>query len=106
LTAVRLGLPGFLLPFLFMYQPGILLEGTLMEIIIAILSTILGLSSMAFFFEGFVIRETTKLQRVLLMIHAIGLFLPGNISSLIGFTFLILILIMQFRQIRIEPKTA
>src|SRR5690625_682929 len=105
LTSIRLGLPGFLLPFLFIYQPGILLEGTFIEILIAVISTILGLTSMAFFFEGFVIRRTTPLQRLLLLIPAIGLFLPGNFSSIIGLIVLIIVFAMQIRQNRLAIGT-
>lgn len=83
-TAVRLGLPGFVLPFLFAYHPELLLQGSILECAPVILSCVLGLFCFAVFSEGWFFDTINVIERALVAVAAIALVFPGTITDLIG----------------------
>jgi len=72
--AVRLGLPGFLLPFLFLFEPQILgLKGTLLDQLIAIAQALIATAALNFAIEGRVFGRIAWPERVILFVAGIGL---------------------------------
>lgn len=67
-TAVRLGLPAFIIPFLFAYCPPLLLIGSASQIFFSIIKALLALIIMASSFEGYLIRRLTWYERIPLFI--------------------------------------
>lgn len=68
LTASRLGFAGYVVPFLFVLNPAILLsEAPILTSLIAIAIAIVALAAIAGGFEGWLIRRTTILERTLLL---------------------------------------
>lgn len=51
-TATRLGLPGFILPFMFVYHQELLLQGNIISIVAIVFSSFVGLFCMCACFEG------------------------------------------------------
>ena len=94
-TAVRLGLPGFLLPFLFVYHPELLLEGTVLSCASVIVSCVLGLFCMAVFFEGYFFTRLNWAERIAIAIASFLLVKPGTYSDLIGLAIFLLLLFEQ-----------
>ena len=66
-TATRLGLPGFILPFMFAYHQELLLMGDPLSIISIVFSCGVGLFCMCACFEGYILRELTMLERILML---------------------------------------
>jgi TRAP transporter 4TM/12TM fusion protein len=75
----------YILPFMFYYRPAILLQGSFWTIIETILSVLLGLIAFAAFWENFLLRRTNLLERILLLMAAAGLIVPGLLLNGIGF---------------------
>ena len=75
--AFRLGLVGFLVPFAFVFQPALLLKGTLYEIIVATAMTVLGVACLAAFLIGHIWSPLTWLQRGLFFAAAFILVFPA-----------------------------
>ncbi len=75
--AFRLGLVGFLVPFAFVFQPALLLKGTLYEIIMATAMTVLGVACLAAFLIGHIWSPLTWLQRGLFFAAAFILVFPA-----------------------------
>jgi TRAP-type uncharacterized transport system fused permease subunit len=68
LTASRLGFAGYVVPFLFVLHPAILLaEAPVLTSFIAIVMAIISLAAIAAGFEGWFIRRTTIPERALLL---------------------------------------
>ena len=97
ITAVRIGLPGFILPFIFIYHPELLLEGNITAIISVIASSLCGVFCMASFFEGYLLRIASIIERVMLGFASILLIYPDQATDLIGYVLLALVIFNQWR---------
>jgi TRAP transporter 4TM/12TM fusion protein len=75
-AAVRLASPLLITPFLFVYTPSLLLNGTPAQIIVTIASCTLGFIAYAGMMQGFWLRRADALERVLLGFGALCLFIP------------------------------
>lgn len=57
--AVKIGIAGFIIPFMFIYHPELLMHGEALSIIITLATSILGVLCIAIFFEKwFYVRVT------------------------------------------------
>ncbi len=82
--AFRLGLVGFLVPFAFVFQPALLLQGTLFEIILATAMTTLGVACLAAFLIGHIWSPLSWLQRGLFFVAAFILVFPAIGMEILG----------------------
>jgi TRAP-type uncharacterized transport system fused permease subunit len=71
--AVRYGIAAFVVPFLFIYNQGILLDGSIIEIIRTTISAALGVWALASASEGWMCGRMPAWQRVLLAVAALCL---------------------------------
>lgn len=90
LLSVRLGLPGFLLPFLFIAHPEILGLGDTPFLVQILFTVIAGIAviSLNVAMEGFLLSRLNIWERVLLLPAAFGLLYPGWAPTLVGFVLL------------------
>jgi TRAP transporter 4TM/12TM fusion protein len=84
LQAVRMGATGFIVPFMFVYGPSLLLMGNWLEIIMAIISASVGVILLSAGLMGWFVGETRLWQRGLLVLSAILLIKPGLTTDLVG----------------------
>ena len=75
---------GFMVPFVFVYNPAILLEGTVMEIALGAAMLLVGTFFLATVVSGYFSVELSVAERVLLFVAAICLISPEIITSVIG----------------------
>ena len=75
---------GFMVPFVFVYNPAILLQGTAMEIVIGVVQLAIGTYFLAIVVSGFFKSNLGKIERVVLLCCALCLIAPEMISSVIG----------------------
>lgn len=83
-TGFRFALVAFLIPFIFVYNPAILLMGTVIEIILATMVLFFGTYLLAGAMAGYLFVVLTKIERVLLFICSILLILPEGLTDMIG----------------------
>lgn len=95
MAAVKLGLAAFIVPFFFVYGPELILIGTTPNIIMATTTAIIGICSLAFAIEGWLIKECNAIVRVLLIAAAFVLVLPGIVTDLVGIILLIMVYTIQ-----------
>jgi len=81
-TAVKLALAAFLVPFSFVFNPALLLQGSVIEIIGATLSVSAGLALMAVAVEGFYRIRLRRITRLLLAGAGILLLFVGPVYAL------------------------
>jgi TRAP-type uncharacterized transport system fused permease subunit len=75
--ATRLGLAGFILPFMFVYNPVMLMEGAPLEVLFAFGTGLLGAWSLAAGLQGYVFGRLNILQRLVFIAGALLLIQPG-----------------------------
>jgi TRAP transporter 4TM/12TM fusion protein len=84
IEAFKLGIAGFLVPFVFVYQPALLLQGSWLAVAKAFILTALGVNFLAAALIGFVWGPMTWVQRLLLVGAAILLVFPSTGVELLG----------------------
>lgn len=94
---------GFMVPFVFVYNPAILLQGTATEIVIAVIQLALGTFFLAIVVSGFFKSNLNKFERAALFVASLCLIAPEMISSVIGAVLGIAILVLSAAKIK---KTA
>jgi len=100
--SMRFALAGFLIPYMFVYGPAMVLIGSATEITIAIVTGLIGTMALAAAAQGFLLRNATWIERGILLIAALFLIKPGWITDLIGLG--LLILVAGFQYIKIKKK--
>ena len=84
-AAVKLGLTGYIIPFMFVFSPSLLLLGDVPEMVLATVTAIIGVTCLAGgLHEHFFWGRARSWERVLLMIAALVLITPGWRSDLVG----------------------
>ena len=84
LTAMLLAMAGFLVPFLFVYAPPLLLEGSLLEILLTSGTGALGISAMAGAAIGYIRRPLAIWERAAVIIAGAALFGPSQMLDVVG----------------------
>jgi len=96
MTAVKLGITGFILPFFFIFEPALLLGGMpYSESILPSITAAIGVISLAAGLQGWLLTWATNVQRLLLT--AIGLLMisPDHITDFIGIGLLVVVIAWQ-----------
>jgi TRAP transporter 4TM/12TM fusion protein len=94
--AVRIGAAGFIVPFMFVYEPALLMIGDWQTIVSSFITATIGTVILAASLQGYLIRPATKWQQVTLFIAALCLIKPGWITDLIGLVLLAVVFAWQF----------
>jgi len=90
-TAMVLASAGFLVPFMFVYGPPLLLVGSAGEIVLAVGTAVAGVTALAASTMGYLKRKLVIWERVLLGVGAIALIFPDLVSDAFGLVVLLLI---------------
>lgn len=103
--AFKLSLSGFILPFIFVYNPVLLMQGSALEIIQSLITALLGIYSLSCALEKFAFKwEISQVERVALFVSAILLVVPGTLTDVVGF--LVLAVIFALKLIENKKKVS
>ena len=91
--AVKIALGAFLIPFAFVYHPGLLLQGSLPEIVFDIASAFVGLLFAAIAVEGWLRGPIARGPRWLLFGSALAIFFGGYLAAAVAFGVAVLALL-------------
>jgi TRAP-type uncharacterized transport system fused permease subunit len=94
---MRIGAAGFIVPFMFVYEPALLMIGPWTNVLPAVLSASIGCVLLAAGLCGFLFRECRPWQRLALVAAALLLIKPGWITDLTGVLLLLAVLAAQWR---------
>jgi TRAP transporter 4TM/12TM fusion protein len=83
-AAMRIGAAGFIVPFIFVYQPALLLIGSPAEIALAVVSATAGCLLLAASLHGYLLVSTPIWQRIALFVAALSLINPGILTDALG----------------------
>ena len=97
-AAWTFSLAGFLLPYMFVYNESLLLMGTVMEIILASITSMLGVICLGAAIIGYLLRATAVIDRLLLFAAAFLLIKPGLVTDLGGIACIVVALVIQLKK--------
>ncbi len=103
-TAVRVGAAGFIVPFMFIFEPSLLMIGEWHVILQSFVTASIGTVCLAAALFGYLFRTAKVWERVFLLSAAILLIKPGLVTDLIGAGLLAAIAISQLVIRRNEPQ--
>jgi len=82
-TAFQLGLAGYIIPFMFVFNIGLVLHGTPLNIVLAIFVAMVGIMSLASAVQNCLFIRTNPLERLLLFVVPIVCVFPIGMKTLI-----------------------
>jgi TRAP transporter 4TM/12TM fusion protein len=94
-AAVRVGAAGFVVPFMFVFEPSLLLIGDGFTSFTSFLSAAIGVICLAAGLHGYLFREVRLWERLFLLAAAILLIKPGYITDAIGLALLVSVIVNQ-----------
>ncbi len=95
--ALKLASAGFIIPFIFAMSPALLLiDVTLLEAIVAILTACLGVLAFASAVQGYFLSKTRVYERILFLAAALMLINPNMLMDLIGFGIFVIPAVLQW----------
>jgi TRAP-type uncharacterized transport system fused permease subunit len=103
--AVRLGLSGFIIPYMFFYAPTLLLFGSPVYIVINSITAALGVIALSAGVMGFFLRPNSWIERLLLIASAFLLIDPGILTDILGLLILGSIYLYQRSKVKGTEKT-
>jgi TRAP-type uncharacterized transport system fused permease subunit len=95
LAALKLGATGYIIPFMFVFGPSLLMIGSWAQILLTTVTAVLGVIALSASLHGYLLRPTRLWERALLFGGAIVLIKPGVLTDVIGFAALALVLLGQ-----------
>ena len=103
--AMRIGLAAFIVPFMFVYSPGLVFHGTPWEVVYSIGTSLLGILAITYGVQGRMLRELYIVERMILVVSGL-LFIPYSISANgIGlFLFLALVAWQRWRSVDVSLR--
>jgi TRAP-type uncharacterized transport system fused permease subunit len=87
-TALSLAATGFVVPFMFVYGPPLLLDGSFVAIIISFVTAAIGVAALAGAVIGYVKAQLKVWERLLLFVGAVCLIGSGGMTDVIGIVIL------------------
>lgn len=82
--ATALGIVTYIVPFMFIYNPSILMIGSAADIMLTFMSTLVGIVALAVVIEGYLLRRANFVERIIFLGGAIALIIPGWLTDVIG----------------------
>jgi len=99
LQATKLTIAAFIIPYMFVFNPAMLLiNTTLPEVIMITCTALIGMFGISAALEGYALKHCSVVERILFGVAGFCLLIPESITDLVGFVSLILLLVFQFIQ--------
>ncbi|MDQ4061271.1 MAG: TRAP transporter permease [Pseudomonadota bacterium] len=94
-AAVKIGAAGFIVPFMFVYEPTLLMIGDWPSIVMAVLKSCAGILLLAAGLHGYLLQPAKLWECGLLIVAAFGLVKPGWITDVMGVVLLAVVVASQ-----------
>lgn len=97
--AMKLGASAFIVPFMFVFSPALLLMGEVSTIVLVIITSLMGVLMLSCGIQGYIITKANFIERLLCFLAAITLIGSGTKMNIIGIVCIFLIAYMQRKKI-------
>jgi len=103
--AMTMALPGFIIPYVFIFNNSILLMGTTLDILFSFLTTTIGIFLLAIATMGYYLTKINIIERIIAGIAAICMIFPAINTNIIGIILIIFIFTYQkYKRRNIEKQ--
>ncbi len=99
-TSAKLGIVAFIIPYMFVFQPALLLIGSPAEIIIASITSVVGVIGLAGGMQNWFVLSCRLWERLALIAGGLVLIYPGLRTDTIGACLFLLVFVSQFTRKR------
>ncbi|HUF21082.1 MAG TPA: TRAP transporter permease [Burkholderiales bacterium] len=103
-AALRLGATGYIIPFMFVFGPSLLMFGTPLQISLTAATAIVGVVCLAAGLSGFLLTVATWWQRALLIGAALVLIRPGAVTDAVGGGLIAIVIVSQLLAARLQRE--
>ena len=93
-------LPGWLVPYLFVYSPEVILVGPIGAILLRVFTSFVAICTMATAFQGYLFHELSWRMRVSFLVAGLVLMYPHWITDIVGYAFLFCLLALHVTSYR------
>jgi TRAP transporter 4TM/12TM fusion protein len=93
--AMRIAAPTYIVPFMFIYEPSLMLIGDWFESLTSTVSAVIGVMCLAAGLQGYLLRKARWWERAVLVVAALLLIKPGYISDAIGLALMAAVVFSQ-----------
>ncbi|MGM8215452.1 TRAP transporter permease [Bacillaceae bacterium W0354] len=95
-NAVKLAIAAFIIPYMFIREPMLLLvDPTIVGVTMAVGTALLGMAGVSSALIGFFIRHSYKWERILLLIGGLLMIDPGLLTNLVGLLLMVFVFLVQ-----------
>ena len=101
-----LAIPSFLIAFALLYNPALVLIGTPFEIVMGIITAILGVSGLTISVVGYLKGHINIVFRLVLVAGSIALISPSLIAGVAGLAVLVIVYVLQTAQMKKNPASS
>lgn len=104
-TSCKMGIVLFVLPFMFVYQPVLILQDIQpFELAVALLTSVLGVIAISGGFQKYLLKATSLLESVLLIAGGFLMLYPEHITDALGIAMVALVFLLQWRSKKASVK--
>jgi TRAP transporter 4TM/12TM fusion protein len=106
-ASLKLALAGFIVPYIFVYSPSLMLINTTpVQAVVVTVTAIVGIIGLAAAVEGYLVKDLNMVFRIILVASSLLLIKPGIQTDIIGFIVLAVIFAIQFGSMKkLSKKT-
>ena len=104
LTACKLGIVAFVVPFMFVYNPALVGQGTSMEVVQCGITAFIGVYALSAVLQGYLIGKLPIWQRALFLVAGVTLMVPETITDIIGAVLFAVMFAIHVVLIKIERE--
>lgn len=95
-TALKIAIAGFIVPYVLIFEPAMLLEGPVSDLIPALVTVIIGMAAIAAGLAGYFLTNANMVERTVLIASGVLLVIPDITVSAAGAIGLIVITVLQY----------
>lgn len=106
-TASKLAIAAFIVPYLFVLNPEMILIGsTPLNLLQIAVTSIIGMTCLGAGITGYFVDDANTIEKIGLIVGGMGMLIPGTVTDLIGATLLIFVYLMQRARVRKKNAAA
>ncbi len=94
--AFRLGIVAYIIPFMFIFQPSLLLMGDTITVVQSVITAVIGVVALAGGMQGYFVTDCHPVERVLLIVAGLTLLYPGLYTDLLGLGIIVAVAVFEF----------
>jgi len=107
-TALRIAVAGFIIPYMFIYCPELLLPDniSMLTILRVVATSMIGVKALGWAVEGYYSRQLTWVERIMALAGAVSLIYTGLVTDIIGFGLVLVVFAINYSYSKKHPELA